>query len=267
MRFIGRRSDPVPRTPHPAHGLGRGADSGQREDHAVRGLQLRRPGGDRRCGAKASPGDEGDFRALLYAPDMHDPDLIIRTSGEHRISNYLLWQGAYSECVFRDELWPDFSRESFEQSLEEFAARSRRFGAVADASGARARRAPRRATPRAAPATREAREPAGRREARAAPRKSRAGAGSDLADPRRGPGGGHHDRLRRPRRARVRRALDRRSAASACTSSTGCSSAGGRSRWSGSPPLAGDGARRTIRRARATCSRSRWRAVPVAFLA
>jgi undecaprenyl diphosphate synthase len=69
-----------------------------------------------------------DFRAHLYAPEMHDPDLIIRTSGELRLSNYLLWQGAYSELVFRDELWPDFSREAFEQSLEEFAARQRRFG-------------------------------------------------------------------------------------------------------------------------------------------
>jgi undecaprenyl diphosphate synthase len=73
-------------------------------------------------------GDEDDFRAHLYAPDMHDPDLIIRTSGEQRISNYLLWQGAYSELVFREELWPDFSRQAFEQSLEEFAARRRRFG-------------------------------------------------------------------------------------------------------------------------------------------
>ncbi len=71
---------------------------------------------------------EEEFRAHLYAPDMHDPDLIIRTSGEQRISNYLLWQAAYSELVFRDELWPDFSREAFEQSLEEFAARRRRFG-------------------------------------------------------------------------------------------------------------------------------------------
>jgi undecaprenyl diphosphate synthase len=60
---------------------------------------------------------------------MHDPDLIIRTSGEIRISNYLLWQGAYSELVFREELWPDFSREAFEQSLNDFAARRRRFGA------------------------------------------------------------------------------------------------------------------------------------------
>jgi undecaprenyl diphosphate synthase len=59
---------------------------------------------------------------------MHDPDLLIRTSGERRISNYLLWQCAYSELVFRDELWPDFTREAFEASLAEFAARRRRFG-------------------------------------------------------------------------------------------------------------------------------------------
>jgi undecaprenyl diphosphate synthase len=72
---------------------------------------------------------EEDFRRHLYAPDMHDPDLLIRTSGEQRISNYLLWQLAYSEFVFRDELWPDFSREAFMESLDEFAARGRRFGA------------------------------------------------------------------------------------------------------------------------------------------
>ena len=73
-------------------------------------------------------GTEEDFRSHLHAPDMHDPDLIIRTSGEQRLSNYLLWQGAYSELVFRDELWPDFSRASFEASLAEFDARRRRFG-------------------------------------------------------------------------------------------------------------------------------------------
>ena len=72
---------------------------------------------------------EDDFRRHLYAPDMHDPDLLIRTSGEQRISNYLLWQCAYSELVFRDELWPDFSREVFEDSLAEFERRRRRFGA------------------------------------------------------------------------------------------------------------------------------------------
>jgi undecaprenyl diphosphate synthase len=74
---------------------------------------------------------EEEFRERLYAPDMHDPDLLIRTSGEQRISNYLLWQCAYAELVFRDELWPDFTREAFEQSLEEFEARQRRFGARA----------------------------------------------------------------------------------------------------------------------------------------
>lgn len=72
---------------------------------------------------------EEEFRRHLYAPDMHDPDLLIRTSGEQRLSNYLLWQCAYSEFVFRDELWPDFTREAFAACLEEFAARRRRFGA------------------------------------------------------------------------------------------------------------------------------------------
>ncbi len=73
-------------------------------------------------------GDEADFAKLLYAPEMHDPDLVIRTSGEQRLSNFLLWQSAYSELVFRDELWPDFDRAAFEAALAEFAARQRRFG-------------------------------------------------------------------------------------------------------------------------------------------
>jgi undecaprenyl diphosphate synthase len=76
-------------------------------------------------------GSEEEFRNHLYAPEMHDPDLLIRTSGEQRISNYLLWQCAYSELVFRDELWPDFDRAAFEQCLSEFEARQRRFGARA----------------------------------------------------------------------------------------------------------------------------------------
>jgi undecaprenyl diphosphate synthase len=71
---------------------------------------------------------EEEFRDCLYAPEMHDPDLIIRTSGERRLSNYLLWQSAYSELVFRDELWPDFTRAALEQSLAEFSERRRRFG-------------------------------------------------------------------------------------------------------------------------------------------
>ena len=78
--------------------------------------------------ARFKGGGEEEFRACLYAPDMHDPDLIIRTSGERRLSNYLLWQSAYSELVFREELWPDFTREAFEQSLGEFSERRRRYG-------------------------------------------------------------------------------------------------------------------------------------------
>lgn len=73
-------------------------------------------------------GSEEEFRQRLYAPEMHDPDLLIRTSGEQRVSNYLLWQCAYSELVFRDELWPDFDRAAFESCLEEYAGRKRRFG-------------------------------------------------------------------------------------------------------------------------------------------
>jgi undecaprenyl diphosphate synthase len=76
-------------------------------------------------------GSEEEFRKHLYAPEMHDPDLLIRTSGEQRISNYLLWQCAYSELVFRDELWPDFDRAAFEASLLEYESRQRRFGARA----------------------------------------------------------------------------------------------------------------------------------------
>jgi len=79
--------------------------------------------------AKFTGGGEAGFRACLYAPEMHDPDLVIRTGGERRLSNYLLWQAAYSELVFRDELWPDFSRESLEDCANEFRARRRRFGA------------------------------------------------------------------------------------------------------------------------------------------
>src|SRR5262249_11695941 len=69
---------------------------------------------------------EDEFRAGFYAPDMHDPELLIRTGGERRLSNYLLWQVAESELVFSDELWPDFSRSSFEEAIEEFGGRATR---------------------------------------------------------------------------------------------------------------------------------------------
>lgn len=74
-------------------------------------------------------GGEEDFRAHLYAPEMHDPDLLIRTGGERRLSRYLFWQCAYSELIFRGELWPDFDRMTLEECLQEFDARQRRFGA------------------------------------------------------------------------------------------------------------------------------------------
>lgn len=69
-----------------------------------------------------------NFRRHLYAPDMHDPELLIRTSGELRISNFLLWQCAYSELSFTDKLWPDFDEEDLDAALEEYARRQRRFG-------------------------------------------------------------------------------------------------------------------------------------------
>jgi undecaprenyl diphosphate synthase len=77
---------------------------------------------------RLSGGSEEDFRTCLYAPEMHDPDLIIRTGGERRLSNFLLWQAAYSELVFTDELWPDFGRSDLELALAEFSARRRHFG-------------------------------------------------------------------------------------------------------------------------------------------
>ena len=73
-------------------------------------------------------GGEDAFQELLYAPEMHDPDLLIRPSGEMRLSNSLLWQWAYSELVFRDEYWPDFDRAALEECLAEFASRQRRYG-------------------------------------------------------------------------------------------------------------------------------------------
>ncbi len=73
-------------------------------------------------------GGEAEFAQLMHAPQMHDPDVVIRTGGERRLSNFLLWQAAYSELVFREELWPDFGRRAFEESLAEYSGRQRRFG-------------------------------------------------------------------------------------------------------------------------------------------
>jgi undecaprenyl diphosphate synthase len=81
-------------------------------------------------------GGEAEFARLLHAPGMRDPELLIRTSGEQRLSNFLLWQAASSELIFRRELWPDFTRRVFVECLQEYTLRTRRFGARAAISSA-----------------------------------------------------------------------------------------------------------------------------------
>ncbi len=75
--------------------------------------------------------DEQLIGRYLYHPDMPDPDLVVRTSGEYRISNFLLWELAYSELVFTDVLWPDFGADCLYDAVREFQARNRRFGGLA----------------------------------------------------------------------------------------------------------------------------------------
>jgi undecaprenyl diphosphate synthase len=74
--------------------------------------------------------NEGLFEHFLFTSDMPDPDLVIRTSGEKRISNFLLWQAAYAELVFLDRLWPDFTRDDLEHAIREYHGRDRRYGAA-----------------------------------------------------------------------------------------------------------------------------------------
>jgi undecaprenyl diphosphate synthase len=82
----------------------------------------------RRLAASGEEFDEETFAKHLYAPEMPDPDLVIRTSGELRTSNFLLWQSAYAEYVFTDTLWPDFGPDEFRAAIEDYAGRRRRFG-------------------------------------------------------------------------------------------------------------------------------------------
>lgn len=85
--------------------------------------------------AEGTPADkitEKAIRSRLYDPEMPDPDLMVRTSGEYRISNFLLWELAYSELVFTDVLWPDFRREHLFDAVREYQARERRFGGILD---------------------------------------------------------------------------------------------------------------------------------------
>jgi len=82
----------------------------------------------RRMAASGTEVDEETFAQHLYAPEMPDPDLVIRTSGELRVSNFLLWQSAYAEFIFTDTLWPDFGPDEFRAAIEDYASRRRRFG-------------------------------------------------------------------------------------------------------------------------------------------
>lgn len=127
MRFIGRRDRVAPSLVEAMEGAEAQTAQGDRLT-----LFIAFDYGGRNEIIDAARGYEGGgedaFQQLLYAPDMHDPDLLIRTSGEMRLSNYLLWQCAYSELVFRDEFWPDFDRAALEECLEEFASRRRRYG-------------------------------------------------------------------------------------------------------------------------------------------
>jgi undecaprenyl diphosphate synthase len=85
---------------------------------------------DPECSAKLDSITISDFDKYLITSDIPDPDLIIRTSGEHRLSNYLLWQGAYSEFYFTETLWPDFRKDQFREALNSYAKRDRRYGKV-----------------------------------------------------------------------------------------------------------------------------------------
>jgi len=128
MRFIGRREGVAPDL------IGRMvfADAATAENERITLFVAFNYGGRAEIvdAARSFQGEtEEEFAQHLYAPEMHEPDLLIRTSGEMRISNYLLWQCAYSELVFSDELWPDFGREAFQAALGEYEGRRRRFGA------------------------------------------------------------------------------------------------------------------------------------------
>ena len=129
MLFIGRR-DEVSRGAAGEDGLGRGRDA--RERTRMKLFVAFNYGGRSEildAAERYGGGGEEEFARLLYAPDMGDPDVLIRTSGELRVSNFLLWQTAYSELDFADVLWPDFDEEHLVAAIEEVAGRERRYGA------------------------------------------------------------------------------------------------------------------------------------------
>jgi undecaprenyl diphosphate synthase len=127
LRFIGRRDRLAPAVTEQVEWAER-----LTEHHAGRTLFVAFDYGGRaeilHAAERYQGGGEDEFSRLLYAPDMHDPQLIIRTGHEQRISNFLLWQAAYSELYFSDKMWPDFDRAELEQALDDYAAREYRYG-------------------------------------------------------------------------------------------------------------------------------------------
>ncbi len=128
LRFIGERGDPVPPSLVERMEWAEGVTAGN--DRITLFVPFNYGGrAEIVRAARAFDGTtEEEFRNGLYAPEMHNPELLIRTGGDRRLSNYLLWQIAESELVFTDELWPDFSRKSFEAAIDSFRRRAERAG-------------------------------------------------------------------------------------------------------------------------------------------
>jgi undecaprenyl diphosphate synthase len=127
LRFIGRRDRLAPAVVDQIEWAER-----LTERHAGRTLFVGFDYGGRaeilQAAERYEGGGEEEFRRLMYAPDMHDPQLIIRTGAEQRLSNFLLWESAYSELYFSDKMWPEFDRAELERALDDYASRQYRYG-------------------------------------------------------------------------------------------------------------------------------------------
>jgi undecaprenyl diphosphate synthase len=127
LRFIGRRDRLAPAVVDQIEWAER-----LTERHADRTLFVGFDYGGRaeilQAAERYKGGGEEEFRRLMYAPDMHDPQLIIRTGAEQRLSNFLLWESAYSELYFSDKMWPEFDRAELERALDDYASRQYRYG-------------------------------------------------------------------------------------------------------------------------------------------
>jgi undecaprenyl diphosphate synthase len=124
LRFIGDRGHPVPTDLVERMEWAEGLTAGNEELIFCVPFNYGGRAEIVRAARRFEGGSEEDFREGLYAPDIGDPELIVRTGGERRLSNYLLWQAAGAELVFTDELWPDFGRASLEAAIAEYQSRA-----------------------------------------------------------------------------------------------------------------------------------------------